>query len=513
MKKLDSPTVAMAVAANVVLFVACARDPLMSDGTGTMTGDGSTGDSGPATTATTAADSTGGDTSQPGDLPALDMGTPDCTVDGSCAEIDLLFVIDNSGTMGDEQSKLSSAFAGLVQDLQDLEDSQGNPLQPSVNIMVTTTDMGHPLCTPFQQPDYTPAAGSPIYRGCNQRLNRFVGLDPDEPVVVTEVCTDHCPVDVEPVDHFIHFDADGSNVPNDVPDLALMCIGPQGIDGCGYEAPLESMVQALLETACWNDPQQPGCQEQAEWEGVTEGFLREDSIVAVVMVTDELDCSVDAPDGFSFFIDINNTVYWNLNPETENAQASSAICFNAGVSCDDLEGDGLYEGCTAQDNDALHPVSRYTAYLDSLLASREVVMLDLVGVPSVVAHNPNPPYEPIAGGVHDLLYRDWIDAPFPSGDILPNQWDIGLRAADMQFLFGSLAPGCTAIDEVSGDIGQALPPVRTREVCQALDGVDGDTGEAIVRCCMESICDGDYSLAIDCLGGTLAQAIERGGAD
>ena len=36
-----------------------------------------------------------------------------------------------------------------------------------------------------------------------------------------------------------------TNVPGNNVEGALSCIGPQGINGCGYEAPLEAMLQAI----------------------------------------------------------------------------------------------------------------------------------------------------------------------------------------------------------------------------------------------------------------------------
>src|SRR5690606_13719889 len=52
-------------------------------------------------------------------------GDPDGV--GTCSnEIDLLFVIDNSGTMGEEQLNLAKNFPLLIEQLQSLEDGSGN---------------------------------------------------------------------------------------------------------------------------------------------------------------------------------------------------------------------------------------------------------------------------------------------------------------------------------------------------------------------------------------------------
>jgi hypothetical protein len=374
--------------------------------------------------------------------------------------------------------------------------------------MVTTTDVGHPSCTPFQKPDYEPRRGAPVYQGCNARIERFTGLDPIDPLVIEQACTEGCPVDVVPDDHFITFSAFDTNVPNDDVSTVLSCIGPQGIDGCGYEAPLESMLLAIDETACWNDPEQPECDEQAEWADTTRGFLREGAALVIVLVSDGMDCSVAAPDGYSFFTDADNRVYWSIDPQLGLPRPSAAICSNAGASCIDDDGDGIYEDCTATDSGVLHPLDRYISYLDYLteMRGKDVMMLGVMGVPEVVEHSPSPPFEPTAGGVFDLLYRDWVDAPYPVGDILPAEWDAGRRAADKAFELGGLAPGCTGTDELGGFTGQAIPPMRMREVCESLDFIDEGSGHPEVRCCIESICDTDFSAAIRCITAMISHA-------
>ncbi|MEX1367041.1 MAG: hypothetical protein AB1Z98_28195 [Nannocystaceae bacterium] len=512
MRKLDTLGMALAAwGASALVIVAC-TDDTPSDETTT----------GPMMMTTTGED-TGATTVDPNDssddgtikldtMPEGETDGPACATDGSCDFVDLLFVVDNSGTMGEEQLNLARNFQFLVDELENLKDPNGEPVRPNVNIMVTTSDFGHPLCTAFQKPDYTPRKGAPVYTGCNSRINRFTGLDPMDPVVVNEACTENCPADRAPGDQFINFSAFGSNVPEDDVGAALSCIGPQGIDGCGYEAPLETMLQAINEGACWNSPDQEQCDDDPEWADTTRGFLRDDSILGIVMITDEMDCSVQAPNGYSFFTDIENTIYWNINPELEVPQATSAICFNAGVTCTDVNGDGIYEGgCTSSDSEVLHPITRYTSYLDFLTEGqgRDVIMLGILGVPEVVAHNPDPPFEPIAGGAADLLYVNWIDFPYPNGHILPDEWAEGRRAINKRFEFGDIGPGCTGTVGEGKDeefTGQAIPPVRIREVCESLNTVDED-GEPLVRCCIESICDDDFSPAIRCLTGVLSEAI------
>jgi hypothetical protein len=438
-------------------------------------------------------------------------GPSGCSTDSSeCTMIDLLFVVDNSGTMGEEQLNLATNFPLLIQQLQGLEDANMNMLNPSVNIMVTTTDFGHPLCTPFNKPDYSPRQGAPVYEGCNARINRFTGLGND-PLVITEACTQNCPADVAPADQFIHFDINGSNVPGDNVSLALSCIGPQGIDGCGYEAQLESMLQAINPEACWNDPDHEGCADHPEWGAFNKPFLRDGAILAIALITDEVECSVQAPGGFSYFTDEMNTMYWEMHPGSESPQPSSAICWNAGVTCSGPDANGIYTDCTSATNDVLHPIDRYISYLKFLTEEREkdVVMLGILGVPPVTAHSPTPPFQPTAGGVDSLVYRAWQES-----DLLPQEVKDGVEVEDKIFEFGDIAPGCVGMNVSGQYTGVAIPPTRILEVCESLnvdDNPETVENEAAIRCCVESICDENFSAAIQCLTGAIADTVMPAG--
>jgi hypothetical protein len=422
---------------------------------------------------------------------------------GCTDQIDLLFVIDNSGTMAVEQENLARNFPLLVRQLEDLQDSAGNPVNPDVQIMVTTTDFGNPLCTPFEPDGYTPARGQPISTACVDRLARFTGLGTN-PDMVPEACMNVCnDSNAAPDgDPFIAFSSTGDNIPDSVQPAdidgdgmmdspvaqALACIGPQGIDGCGYEAPLENMLQALNPAAEWNQGAKP--------------FLRTNALLAIAIVTDEADCSVQD------YSVMEDDAFQETNPDTSMTQASSAICWNAGVTCSGPDAMGIYSDCTSTDNGKLQPITRYTNYLIQELREnqkKEVIMLGILGVPVVTEHNNLAPFEPTAGGVMDLVYRDWIDGEYPTGDILPTEFAAGTTAADKQFDFG-IGPGCTGGDAATGFTGQAIPPVRVKEVCEALN-IDNGDGSTDVRCCIESICDDDYSAAIQCLTGIIQESI------
>jgi hypothetical protein len=443
----------------------------------------------------------GNDTIVIDDLPRPpDPGCGD--VDVGCTDrIDLLFVIDNSGTMAEEQQNLARNFPRLVERLEQLEDSSGALVSPDVQIMVTTTDVGNPSCTLHEPPGYDPARGAPTTTGCNARIEHFTGLG-SQAESVPEACTSVCPSDIALDDPFIAFGPAGDNVedvaPSDVDGdgtldspvaQALACVGPQGIDGCGFEAQLESMMQALDPMAPWNNGERP--------------FLRDGAVLAIAIVTDEVECSVK---DFSIMTD---DAYREVDPRTGARESSSAICWNAGVECNGPDASGTYSDCVSKDDGKLQPISRYTHYLVEELRGRqhkEVIMLGILGVPEVTAHDDQPPYQPTAGGADDLVIRDWRDGEYDmGGDIMPADWADGVTAQDKQFEFG-IGPGCTGTADGTTFTGQATPNTRVTEVCRALDYTD-PSGAAHVRCCIESICDDDFSAAIDCLTGLIGDSI------
>lgn len=435
---------------------------------GTTTGS----DAGSTTAATSSASDHGDDTWDPGrglDVPALPPGPP---------AVDILLVVDNSASMAEEQRNLAHNLLGIVRELEAMTDTGGSPVAVDVQLMVTTTDRGAPLCARTGR--YAPTGGQPVTTGCNARIDHFT--DPSGTVSMPEACTELCPVDLVPDGDFLRFGPRGTNLP-EAPEIdldgdgepesaaaqVLACVGMQGIVGCEYESTLESMQAALDPSAPWNTGAEP--------------FLRDDAILFVLLVTDEPDCSVQDA---SLFADTSLT---NVDPETMLRSPSSAMCWNASVSCTGPDADGVYTGCHSRDDSRMYGIDRY---LDRLreMEGKQIIMGAVVGVPPVTAHDRTPPFQPVAGGIFDLVVHDWHDPQFPDGDILPGDWADGTTAAVQHFRYG-IGPGCTRDD---GTVtAQAMPPVRIAEVCAGLD--EDDT----VGCCIESICDSDFSAVIRCM--------------
>ena len=96
-------------------------------------------------------------------------------------DVDILFVIDNSGSMAEEQALLSANFAAFI-DVLEQDDVKAN-----YRIGVTTTDSGNPRCPSAQ---YTPEGGKLVLSSCVDRVaqGEFTFNDAD----FSFACDDFC---------------------------------------------------------------------------------------------------------------------------------------------------------------------------------------------------------------------------------------------------------------------------------------------------------------------------------
>jgi hypothetical protein len=366
-------------------------------------------------------------------------------------DVDILFVVDNSGSMAEEQLALATGFDALVEVLE----RPGAAVDYRIGI--TTTDDGNPWCG-----DTTPEEGALQLTSCRSRPEDFEPLD-GEVDPVTHPCLEACPeewTDIEilptaiqgsdelrPRD-WIESSEGLTNLPEGLSvTQAFQCFAPQGITGCGFESPLESMWKTVVRSQTEDDP--------------AYGFIRPNAVLSIVHVTDEMDCSYDS-DWESIFLPDGNRVFWS---DPEAASPTSAVCWNAGVAC---EGTSPYEDCRAVDLDVdgneveaadaddlavLRPVSRYVDILQDSENSKQIVAPDQEVLVSVI------------GGVGADGVARFQDAIDPS----------------IQQAFG-IGPGC------EGEGGPAVPPVRLQELAEAFQVGDDRN--------MFSICRDDYSPAL-----------------
>lgn len=372
--------------------------------------------------------------------------------------VDILFVLDNSGSMAEEQGNLARNFAAFVGVLET------ESVDANYRIAVTTTDVDTGgLC-----PQSTPEQGNFVMSSCRSRIEDFTAMSRDGHVDArAEACESACPAewsDFRTSPTAIDASSERSSRPwmeridgtTNLPEglttaEAFACFGPQGIVGCGLEAPLEAMYLALTRTTA-ND--------QDEY-----GFLRDDALLAIVFVTDEVDCSM-RPQTRDVFGNDGLMAFWN-DAQAEGT-GQNATCWAAGVACDD-DANGVRhcepanvgrDGRPADEDDAvLHPMSRYITLIDHVIERKRQVRPDAAVFVSVISGVPTS----YRGG--DLSY------PHPDG-------------SDFVHEFGT-APGC------SGN-GLAVPPVRLRAFAESFSE---DDEQVVFSVCSESYVEALQSIA------------------
>jgi hypothetical protein len=156
----------------------------------------------------------------------------------SCKKVDLLFVIDNSGSMEDEQINLVNSFPAFIDQIQvQLADTEG------YHIGVISTDL-------YEFNEGCEAEGAMITAtggegSSEQSCGPFV---------------------------------EGHSYMTEMDDLeeAFSCAAQIGIDGDSDERGMQTMKAALSD-----EMNEPG--------GCNEGFLRDDALLVIVLITDEED--------------------------------------------------------------------------------------------------------------------------------------------------------------------------------------------------------------------------------
>ena len=163
-------------------------------------------------------------------------------------DIDLLFMVDKSPTMADEQASLAANFPRFINVLQNIPGGL-----PNVHIGVITQDIG---AGGFSTGGTCTGAGD---AGRLQAAPRVAGCTPPSGAFISDVAG-----------------SEGTRQTNYAGTLAdtFACIAQVGPDGCGFEQHLESLKRAL-------DGSVP---ENA-------GFLRKDAYLGIIILSDEDDCS------------------------------------------------------------------------------------------------------------------------------------------------------------------------------------------------------------------------------
>ncbi len=315
-----------------------------------------------------------------------------CTVSGvtrrvkinNVDKVDLLFMVDNSNSMAEEQMNLAAQFPRMVNILatgdQNGDGIEDFPPVKSLQIGVVTSDMGTggfivPTCADANlgNDGILRTQGNTSIGGCQASYPRFQLFEPE-------------------------------NMPGGAPQFAndVTCVANLGTNGCGFEQQLEAILKAVTPSG---SPLTFAMGSRGHADVMNAGFVRPDSLLAIIVVTDEDDCSA-------------------LNPDVFNPQSAQ------------FPGD-LNLRCFMYADAAVHPVQRY---VDGLIDARGdedlLIYAAITGIP-----------ERLVGAGFDAILSDpdMQEMPDPA---MPTR----------------LRPSCNR-----PGTGLAFPPKRIVQVAQGLE--------------------------------------------
>jgi len=323
-----------------------------------------------------------------GGLPVPQVAGNQLFPQSTSRDLDILFVIDNSISMGDEQTRLNTNLNTLMQALNSLQGGF-----PNAHIGVVSTDLG---TAPYQAgPGCDNRGGdggklqdTPRGLGCTPPGDDlpFINIENSNSVLSGNIAN----VDTPTADGLLCPDGlpcpdmtlpccgcvDMSNLPEratgdtalDLCDVqaGFRCIAALGTDGCGFEQPLESARKALTcdETLCPNG----------------EEFLRDSAVLAIVFVGDEDDCSARRGDLF-------DTAQQSI--KSELGGATSYRCFEFGVTCTPAinRSGQMLTGCRSKtpadvenpEDLYLYPIQEYYDFFSTLRPEGRVILAGITG--------------------------------------------------------------------------------------------------------------------------------------
>jgi hypothetical protein len=379
-----------------------------------------------------------------------------CLVSGVVAEVavsnidkvDLLFMVDNSSSMEGEQASLAREFPKLIKALASGDrDADGvkdfTPVK-DLHLGVVSSDLGLANLT-------LPNASGCTGNGDDGRLKNMAAGG----VTGCSQSTYNPP-------YLTYSQAQGGDPLQLATDFS--CIATLGTKGCGLEQQLESALKAVWpgNDPKWlflNDARTGATSPGNGGPGFANGeFIREDSLIAIVIVTDEEDCSSRSMQHFAD--DANG----NLNTS----------CYREGQK---------------QGENNLFSVERYIQAFKDLRPGQEnlVIFAGIVGVPErlVTAQ---------AMSAFDRKDRAQSDAFF---DGLLNDSEMQERIDEMGSpenpLDDNLVPSCSR----GMNTNKAYPPRRIVQVAKGF-GANG---------VIQSICQDDFGPAMDAIIKTIADQL------
>ncbi len=360
-------------------------------------------------------------------------------------ELDLLFVVDDTTRMLDKQQRLAAAVPSLLNALRTNDGSLQLQL-PSLHVGVVTTDMGTTGTA-----DTTPGG---TFATC-------VGTGKDGTLQKGTATLD---------DAFLKDERNGdsprvTNYSGAIADVLGQMLNVGDV-GCGIEQPLAAMERALGNPA-------------------NAGFVRESARLAVVVVTDEDDCS------------FMHSTFTKVDTATNEALGDLGFrCTRHGVTCDGGGQDaaqmnipGTKTDCRANDASAyVTSVDHYAGVLrDRKPSPRDVLFASIAGPPT--------PFEveldPTAGQTF-LGASCQYDTADDVAKAVP-----AVRLADLSARVpnGARVSICDDFGPALGELGHRIRnllgtsaclgmPIAIPAACEAVD-IDAAGSETVIPACVD----------------------------
>jgi hypothetical protein len=399
----------------------------------------------------------------PAQAPAESVVQPDAKPDA----LDLLFVVDNSGSMASEQLRLEAQMQRIVEVLtkgdrqpkaafDPSDTTRYFPAIKSLHVGVISTNLGGIDEPPQNGGAISTCRGqgddailrrdtSGAASGTIARSNiEFEGYRFEEVVLPPDPS---CALGtLSPYQEYVAGTHDPSQVANNVRCL----IKAGGLRGCPFEQPLEAMWKALAPSSGTGPLFEFRDATRGHGDLANSGFLRPEALLAVIHISDEDDCSI-------------TTAGKALFDPTRNSPAEEMYGEKINLRC------GLF----GDDPGLLHPVSRYVEGLKALKPQHpeRVIFGALVGTPTDVTAD-----QPLATVLArpDMAYREEGQS-------------------------GLLAPSCIVANPENPTRTDKANPGR-----RFLQVADGFGANGIVH----SICATDYTPALDRIVDRIAALVQ-----
>jgi hypothetical protein len=263
----------------------------------------------------------------------------------STPKLDLLFMVDNSSSMAPLQAKLAAGFTDFMTVLQSLPGGT-----PDLHVGVVSSSMG---AGPEIGIEQCPVGGD---QGMLQATPRTC--------MQTGLADNYIAVKTNPMTGQLDTNFGAQALPG-----VFSCIAMLGENGCGFEHQLASVRMAL-------DP--------AIAPATNAGFLRADAFLAVILVTNEDDCS--APADATLFSPASQLVSDPLGPlQSYRCNEFGHLCMIDGklqAPPRKPNGDVTLTGCVSNEKGPLDPVADFVTFLKGLKGDPARVFLAAVTGPA-----------------------------------------------------------------------------------------------------------------------------------